>query len=72
MTPNKDDTRKGERRRHHPTLDKETAKDVVKEALKEWLDEKYLRFGKWSFHGILAMLLAVVVYFFMISSGWHR
>lgn len=53
-------------------LDKEATKDAVKEALKEWLDAKYSAFGKWSLHGLLAMLLAVIVYLFMIQNGWHK
>ncbi|CAB4187543.1 hypothetical protein UFOVP1155_35 [uncultured Caudovirales phage] len=53
-------------------LDKEATKDAIKEALHEWLDEKYSMFGKWSFHGILAMLLVGCVYLFMISNGWHK
>ena len=62
------------------TLDKDAIKDAtkedikaaLKEALKEWLDDKYASFGKWSLHGLLAMLLAGVVYLFMISNGWHK
>lgn len=53
-------------------LDKETTKEAVKEALREWLDEKYSTFGKWSMHGLLAMLLAACVYLFMLSNGWHK
>lgn len=53
-------------------IDKDTAKEAVKEALKEWLDEKYTVFGKWSFHGLLAMMLAGIVYLFMLSNGWHK
>lgn len=47
-------------------------KEAVKEALKEWLDDKFTAFGKWSFHGLLAMAFAGVVYVFMISNGWHK
>lgn len=38
-------------------------KEVVKEALKEWLDDKFLAFGKWSAAAIAAAALAAVVYF---------
>lgn len=50
----------------------DATKEAVKEALKEWLDEKYSAFGKWSFHGLLAMALVGAVYLFMISNGWHK
>lgn len=53
-------------------LDKAATKEAVKEALKEWLDDKYTAFGKWSLHGLLAMMLAVVVYLFLIQNGWHK
>jgi ATP-dependent helicase/DNAse subunit B len=56
-----------EGRRHQDEI-----KEAVKSALKEWLDEKYMTFGKWSLHGLLAMLLAGMVYLFMISNGWHK
>lgn len=38
-------------------------KEVVKEALKEWLDDKFLSFGKWSAAAVAASFLAAVVYF---------
>ena len=50
----------------------DATKEAVKEALKEWLDDKYSAFGKWSFHGLMAMALAGAVYLFMISNGWHK
>lgn len=38
-------------------------KEIVKEALKEWLDEKFRDFGKWSAAAIAASALAAIVYF---------
>lgn len=38
-------------------------KETIKEALKEWLDEKFLAFGKWSAAAIAASALAAIVYF---------
>lgn len=43
--------------------DDRITKDVVKEALKEWLDEKFLAFGKWTFISLMAAGLCGVVYF---------
>lgn len=40
----------------------EAMKQAVKEALREWLDEKYAAFGRWSLHGILAAGLTGLVY----------
>lgn len=52
--------------------DKALIKEAVKETLREWLDQKYTTFGKWSFHGVLAMLLAAIAYFIAIQNGWHK
>lgn len=46
--------------------------EAVKAALREWLDEKYTAFGRWSLHGLAAAGLGGVVYLILISSGWHR
>ena len=45
-------------------------KDVMKEAIKEWLDEKYVVIGKWTINGIIAAALAALAYFTMWSHGW--
>jgi hypothetical protein len=51
--------------------DQET-KDALKEALKEWLDEKFAQFGKWSFTAICAAALGALAYFILWTNGWHR
>lgn len=43
-------------------------KSALKEALKEWMDDKYAEFGKWSFHAILAGALAALAYY-LVSHG---
>lgn len=52
--------------------DKEILKAAMKEALREWLDEKYAVFGKWSLHGLAAAALAAVTYLILILNGWHK
>lgn len=47
-------------------------KDALKEALKEWLDDKFASFGKWSFGTLAAVGLASLVYFILLMNGWHR
>lgn len=47
-------------------------KAAFKEGLKEWLDEKFADFGKWSLGGLAAMALAALTYFGLIASGWHK
>lgn len=53
-------------------LDKEEAKDVVKEALKEWLDEKFAQFGKWSAVTLSAGVLVALVLFILTMNGWKK
>lgn len=67
MSSDKSEEREEDRRQSDTAI-----KEAVNQALKEWLDEKYAAFGKWSAHGLLAMLLAGLVYLFMISNGWHK
>ena len=50
----------------------EMTKRALKEALKEWLDERFALFGKWSFAAAAALLLAGAVYFILISQGWYK
>jgi hypothetical protein len=48
----------------------EEQKAVIKEALHEWLEAKFAQFGKWSLHGILAMVLVALAYLFLAQHGW--
>ena len=47
-------------------------KDALKEALKEWMDEKYTTFGKWSAGVILAALISFLTWALLQMNGWHR
>lgn len=47
-------------------------KDIVKEAIKEWLDEQFITLGKWTAKGIAAMVLAGLVYLAVKGYGWHK
>lgn len=47
-------------------------KEAAKEAIREFLDEQFARFGKWSLASLSAMALAALTYFILSMSGWHR
>lgn len=47
-------------------------KKVAKEALKEWLDEKFVELGKWSLGGFIAASVAALVYFILWANGWKK
>jgi len=54
-----------------PDVNDEEQKKIIKEAINEWLDTKYTAFGKWTFHGLLAMSLGALVYFLAVH-GWMK
>lgn len=56
----------------HEPLEPSISKEVVKEALKEWLDEKFILVGKWTVNGVLAAALAALVYAILIHQGWKH
>lgn len=53
-----------------PELDRDEQKEIVKEAIREWLDEKYSAFGKWTLHGIMAAGLGTLAYFLATHGGF--
>ena len=60
-----------EKERRLREMDKTILKEALKESLREWLDEKYAEFGKWSVHGLMAAALGATVYL-IIWSQWHK
>lgn len=53
-------------------MSKEDMKRVVKDAIKEWLDEQFTRFGKWSMAAIGSAALAGLTYFILKMNGYHK
>ena len=50
-------------------FDKEQQKQIIKEAITEWLDSKYAQAGKWTVHGIIASGLAFLAFFLAMHGG---
>jgi hypothetical protein len=50
----------------------EQIKRALKEAMREWLDEQFARFGRWSFYGLMSAGLVALVYAILTTSGWHK
>ena len=49
----------------------EEHKQIIKEAFKEWLDEKFSEFGKWTLKSLAAIIFgALVVY--LVNHGLIR
>ena len=51
-------------------LDRDEQKAIVKEAIKEWLNEQFASFGMWTFKGILAAAFAGACYLWLAGHGW--
>ena len=50
----------------------EDIKQALKEAMKEWLDEMFSTFGRWSLTGLAAAGMAGIVYLALVGAGWHK
>lgn len=55
-----------------PNIDPNIQKQAVKEALREWLDDQFASFGKWTFTGLLAAAFVGLVYLALTGAGWHK
>lgn len=55
-----------------PRIGKDEQKQLIKEAIKEWCDEQFALFGKWSLRAIAAAALGAIGYFILTTQGWHR
>lgn len=47
----------------------EKRKELLKQAISEWLDAKFLQFGKWTFYGLLAAALAGLALIAFVKFG---
>ncbi|HEY1723949.1 MAG TPA: hypothetical protein VGF89_00895 [Steroidobacteraceae bacterium] len=47
----------------------EETKRAIKEAVDEWLDEKFAQVGKWTVRGIIVTLFGAAVWFIVWSRG---
>lgn len=55
-----------------PNIDPEIQKQAVKEALREWLNDQFASFGRWSFYGLFAAAFVGLVYLALTGAGWHK
>lgn len=47
-------------------------KKALKEGLREWLDDQFATFGKWSAGAVAAAALFALVYFILEMNGWRQ
>ena len=50
----------------------EAIKLAMKEAIREWLDERFAELGRWTLRGLAAAMLAGLLWLMLISQGWHK
>ncbi len=53
-------------------MSNEEKKEVMKEALQEWLDAKFAAFGRWSLGTMGAAALVALTYFILKMNGWSK
>jgi len=53
-------------------LMKAATREGARAAIKEFLDEQFAKFGRWSLHGIAAMVFSALVYWAATTHGWHK
>lgn len=51
-------------------LEVEEIQKALRDELRLWLNEQFVQFGKWSLKGIVALILAGLVYLFITTHGW--
>lgn len=47
-------------------------KEALKEALKEWMDDKFASFGKWSLATLGAAVFTILLYAILTLNGWKH
>lgn len=55
-----------------PNIDPDAQKRAIKEAINEWLDEKFAEFGRWTFYGLAAAAFAGAIYLALRGQGWSK
>lgn len=53
-------------------IDNNERKEIIKEAITEWLDKQFALFGKLAFGSLFSIGLAAFLYFVLINSGWKK
>ncbi len=53
-------------------LNQAEVKAAMKAAIKEWLDEKFSEFGRWSMGAMFAAALAALTIFILRMNGWQK
>lgn len=55
-----------------PDLSRSDQKAIIKEAINEWLDTQFLKFGRNVLSLLLVAAFAGVIYLALIGQGWKK
>lgn len=55
-----------------PPMTPNEQKDAVKQAIREWLDDAFAEFGRWTLKGLLAAAFCGCVYLALKGQGWNK
>lgn len=47
-----------------------TMREVFREAINEWINDKFREFGKWSIKGLAALAFGLLIYLVLVQHGW--
>lgn len=47
-------------------------KAALKEALREWLDDMFATFGRWTLTGLAVAAFGGMVYLALVGAGWKK
>jgi hypothetical protein len=51
---------------------REEIKAAIKEATKEWLEDCYKEFGRWTLKSLGAAFIAAILIFILYTHGWRK
>lgn len=54
------------------TPEQELQKEAVKEGIKEWMDDNFMSFGKWTAVSFACILFAALLHFVLWTKGWRQ
>lgn len=47
-------------------------KAALKEGIKEWMDERFMIFGKWSMTALTSIIFVALIYFVLRMNGYVK
>lgn len=57
--------------REKRAIELEEIQQALREELRDWLNEQFVLFGKWTLKGLLALLFAGLIYAIIVTHGFR-